>query len=396
MRYHFPFLLVAATACAGGAPVQSVTPAEVDALEAERTKFAQDPEVLTRIGIRFYEFHQYDRARDVLNAALTLRPSFTAAVYVGLTNEAEGRFDEAEASYRTAGSMLITPAQRKELDRRVGSLGHARLQTEARAAIQRETALASTPPEPGTIAVMPWTFLGEDPELRPLGVGIAHLMLTDLSRVSSLKLVERERVQVLLEEMELANVGRVDPRTAARAGRLLRAERVVHGIVRQTPDGILLEAQVVRTDDGRIEASGRGGDRLERLFSLEKAVLLGLVEQMGIPLSPAELRAITERPTQDLQGFLALSRGLEAESRPAASSASALARVASPVAPTELAALAATLTSAIAVITPSTGGAVDRRTRLPVANPRLPEALRQDNPSRIAGLGDIIIIIPRP
>jgi hypothetical protein len=33
---------------------------------------------------------------------------------------------------------------------------------------------------------------------------------------------------------------------------------------------------------------------------------------------------------------------------------------------------------------------------MPVANPRLPEALRQDNPSRIAGLGELIILIPRP
>jgi hypothetical protein len=52
--------------------------------------------------------------------------------------------------------------------------------------------------------------------------------------------------------------------------------------------------------------------------------------------------------------------------------------------------------SAIAVINPSTGGEVDRRTRLPVANPRLPEALGQDNPSRIAIIGELIILIPRP
>ena len=52
--------------------------------------------------------------------------------------------------------------------------------------------------------------------------------------------------------------------------------------------------------------------------------------------------------------------------------------------------------SAIAVINPSTGGEVDRRTRLPVTNPRLPEALGTDNPSRLAFIGELIIIIPRP
>jgi TolB-like protein len=243
---------------------------------------------------------------------------------------------------------------------------------------------------------MPWSFVGTDETLAPLGVGVAHLVLTDLSRVAALTLVERERVQVLVEEMELANLGRVDPRTAARAGRLLRAERVVHGVVRQTSQGIQLEAQIVRTEDGRIEATQGAGDRLERLFALEKGLLLALVDQLGIPISPAERRAITERPAQDIQSFLALSRGLESQTRPAGLSSTALSRVAAPAAPTELAARAATLTSAIAVVAPSTGGSVDRRTRMPVANPRLPEALRQDNPSRIAGLGELIILIPRP
>ncbi|HEX9895809.1 MAG TPA: CsgG/HfaB family protein [Gemmatimonadales bacterium] len=373
-----------------------MTPAEVVALEAERARFAGDADVLTRIGVRFYEGQEYPRALDVLTAAMALRPTFTTAVYLGLTHEAVGHLDSAEVSYRAAGSSRMTRAQRDQLDSRLAALARTRLRAEARASIAREAALASTPPEPGTIAVMPWTFIGTDADLRPLGIGVAHLVLTDLSRVSAFKLVERERVQVLIEEMELANLGRVDPRTAARAGRLLRAERVVHGIVRQTRDGIQLEAQVFRTDDGRIEASQGAGDRLERLFALEKGILLSLVDQMGVPVSPAERRAITERPIQDMQSFLALSRGLEAQARPPTLNSSALTRLASPVAPTEMAGRAATLTSAIAVVAPSTGGGVDRRTRLPVANPRLPEALRQDNPSRIAGLPNLIIIIPRP
>jgi hypothetical protein len=48
------------------------------------------------------------------------------------------------------------------------------------------------------------------------------------------------------------------------------------------------------------------------------------------------------------------------------------------------------------VIAPSTAGEVDLRTRSPISTPQLPEALRQDNPSRIAIIGEIIIIIPRP
>lgn len=396
MRPSLTLLIWLGGSCAGVAGPAPVTPAERQSLEAERRAAPRDPEVLTRIGVRYYQGGMHALAREALTAAYGIRPSFTAAVYLGLSHEAEGHLDEAEASYRAAGSLRMTPPQRDELERRLATLARARLRDEARRAIAREAALADTPVEPGTIAVMPWSFVGADESLRPLGYGVAHLMLTDLAKIAALKLVERERVQVLLDELELATVGRVDPNTAARAGRLLRAERVVHGVVRQTRDGIRLEATVVRTADGAEEAAIGTGDRLDRLFTMEKAMVLGLVDQIGVPVSPAERREITERPVQDLQSFLALSRGLEAEARPAPRNASALARVAAPVAPTELAARTATLLSAIAVIAPSAGGEVSRRTRLPVSNPRVPEVLGQDNPSRIAVIGELIIIIPRP
>ena len=388
--------LILLAACSGNSQPAPVTPAEVTSLESERAKFPNDPEVLSRIGIRYYEGKQWSRAQQTLTQSFQVKPSFVAAVYLGLTNEATGHFEDAEGYYRAAGSLSKTPTQHRELDRRLADLGRTRLRSEARQAIARESTLTATAPEPGTVAVMPWAYVGTDESLRPLGYGVAQLVVTDLSKISSLKLVERERVQVLLDELELASGGHVDPRTAARAGRLLRAERVVQGLVRQTRDGVELEATVVRTTDGTVEASVDIGDKLERLFTLEKVIITGVLQQTGISVTPAELRAITERPTQDLQAFLVASRGLEAEARPPASNPASLTRVASAVAPTELAARTASLMTAIAVINPSTGGEVDRRTRLPVTNPRLPEALGQDNPSRIAIIGELIILIPRP
>ena len=395
MRFLLLGILLLAS-CSGNQQPAPVTPAEATAMENERARFPDDPEVLTRIGIRYFEAKQWTPAKQNLDKAFRLKPSFTSAVYLGLASEATGYFADAERYYRSAGTLSTTPAQNRELDRRLGDLARSRLRYETRLAIARESTFTATAPQPGTVAVMPWAYVGSDESLRPLGYGIAQLVVTDLSKISSLKLVERERVQVLLDELELASGGHVEPRTAARAGRLLRAERVIQGIVRQTRDGVELEATVVRTADGTVEATSGASDRLERLFGLEKTVLLGLLERTDVRVTPAELRAITERPTQDLQAFLALSRGLEAEARPPLNNPSSLTRVASAVAPTELAARTASLMSAIAVINPSTGGEVDRRTRLPVTNPRLPEALGQDNPSRIAIIGDLIILIPRP
>lgn len=393
--------------CAAGPAPGSVTPEELDAIERQAAASAANPEALTRLGVRLLDAGRYERAEPLLAAAHRQRPGFATAVALGRAQEGLGQLAAAEASYRAAAGFSMSRSQRADLDRRLASLARARLAAEARAAIARETSLATEPAGPNTIAVLPWTFVGTDESLAPLSVGIAHLMITDLSRIGALTLVERERIQAMLDEMALAGEGRVDQGTAARAGRLLRASRVVQGVVRQTANGVRLEAAVVRTSDGTVEATGSAGDRLNRLFAVQKAVVSDLVAQLGLTLTPGERRALTERPTEDLQAFLAFSRGLQAEDRGDYRSATRLFAWAADRDPAlgaagQLVDVTGALAARYAVqsgvegVAPSTGGVVDRRSRLPGANAKLPEALGQDNPARIAIIGDIIIIIPRP
>jgi len=424
-------LALGTAACGGGARPGPVTPAEVTTLEADARKFADDPDVLTRIGIRYYEAQLYDRAEAVLTAALGLRPAFATAVYLGLAQEGLERFDEAETAYRAAQTFSLSRGQREELDRRLVALSRARLRLEARRAIAREAQLSSDPPRPNSVAVLPWDFVGANRRLQPLGAGVPHLLMTDLGKISTLTLVERERVQVLLDELALSRSGKVDSAAAVRSGRLLRAEWVVAGVVRETEGGVQLEARVFRTRDAAEQASGSTRDRVEQLFAMEKQLVLNLIDQLGVTVTPAERRAVTERPTADLQAFLAFSEGLSAQARgdyrtagglfalatgrdPAfgvardvarlnqgllgaqRSSPAALARIANPASLTSAELRTASLLGAMDVIAPSTAGEVDLRTRSPISTPQLPEALRQDNPSRIAIIGEIIIIIPRP
>jgi hypothetical protein len=168
--------------------------------------------------------------------------------------------------------------------------------------------------------------------------------------------------------------------------------------------------------------------------------VLQLLERMGINISPAERRAISERPTADLQAFLAFSRGLEAEDRgdfqEAANQFNAalqrdpnfrsardkraqnlqLASTAQLSAP-QLAGIqegirdrlssptstqtprTVTLRNVISGSIPSHGGLIQNQVpsgNPPIVRPSLPEALQLDDP-RVPGLtGTVIIIITRP
>lgn len=434
-------LAVLLAGCAGSTgplAAPGVAPADIHALEQERAAHPSDPALLTRLGAAYYSADRYDDARQTLRASLSLDGrSFPATVYLGLAYEQLGQLDSARAAFTRAGKLPISSDQRRTLDDHLLLLTRKELARDAHAALAREDTLAATAPVPNTVAVLPFRYRGSNDELRPLERGLSQLVLTDLGKVDQLRLLERERVQALMDEMQLGDSGRAESTTAARSGRLLRAERVVQGALQDPTGGQLrLDATVVNATSANVVASGSAQDPLPRLFDMEKQVVMELLNRMGITLSPAERRAISERPTADLQAFLAYSRGLVAEDHGDFAGAAeqydaALARdpnfraarehkqraqqlsVALNTPAPDLAGLGgrlpgegldrrpgqvAVLRNLLANAIPSHGSQVTQRvaTQPPVVRPPLPEALQQDDP-RSAGLtGEVIIIITRP
>jgi TolB-like protein len=305
-------------ACAGGPAPQGPAPADIPALEAAQQQRPRDAGLLTHLGIAYYDDKQYGRSRDVLNSALTITPqNYAAQVYLGLAYEELGQLDSARASYNTAAAQARDAAQRGEIEDRLTLLTRKELRDAARLAIAQESTLSTTPPAANAVAVFPFRYVGTNAELAPLGRGLTHVMITDLGKLPRLTLLERERVQALVDEMALNESGRVDPVTGARSGRLLRAGRVIQGSVQEVAGktDLRLDAAVVDATNSTVVATGTGSEQLQQLFTLEKQVLFRLLDQMGMTLTPAERRALSERPTADMQAFLAFSRGLEAEDR---------------------------------------------------------------------------------
>lgn len=427
--------------CASSVQTTPPGPADVASLEAERQQRPNDPALLTRLGIAYYDAKDYAKSRDVLRSASVIESrSFPAAVYLALSYEELGALDSARASYTRASTLTSSSAQRNELSGRLGLLTRKELRADARLALTQEASLANTPPVENTVAVFPFRYRGANEELRPLERGLSHLILTDLSKVSRLRLLERERVQVLIDEMRLTDSNRVEASTGARSGRMLRAARVVQGSLQDQAQRLRLDANVVDATSSVVTATGAATDRLQQLFEVEKQVVLQLLERMGINLSPAERRAISERPTADLQAFLAFSRGLEAEDRgdfaEAANQFNAAVQrdpnfrsakdkraqniqlaASVQVTPPQLAGIqggisdrpiirpstqtprTVTLRNVISGSVPSHGGLIQSQVpsgNPPIVRPPLPEALQQDDP-RVPGLtGTVIIIITRP
>jgi tetratricopeptide (TPR) repeat protein len=297
-------------ACASGASGRSIARLE-QAQRAEPGSFA----VNRSLGIGYYKAGRYADARAALETATRLDPrDGTTALYLGLSSEELGDLAGAKRAYSTYLSVGRTSRVRIQLQSRLAALTRRELAEDAKRAVQQERTLGAVAGSPTTIAVMPLRFSGVDSSLRPLERGVAELLTTDLARSPKLTVLERARIQAVVDELALQGSGRTDPATNVRAGRLLRAGRLVQGSILQLDGSQLrVDAAVVDVPTTQVRGVAQGSDQMEQLFALEKRIALELFDQLGVTLTVAERNAIEQRPTRSLAAFLAYSRGLTAE-----------------------------------------------------------------------------------
>ena len=297
-------------ACATAAPTGDA----IARLQARREQQPRAAAVHRSLGIALYKADRIPEARLTLTEAMRLDPRDGAtALYLGLTAERQGDHAAAREAYTSYLRHGRTRGVRRQLEARLAALQRRELEDAARAAVAAEATVGTSTGNPRVVAVMPFRFAGADSSLQPLERGFAELVTTDLARAGSLTVVERARMQALLDELAVQRAAG-DSATGVRAGRILQAGRLIQGGLLQVGASQLrVDAAIVDVPTTRTVAGASGDDRLEGLFDLEKRLVLDLFAGLGVVLTPAERRLIEERPTRSLAAFLAYSRGLVAE-----------------------------------------------------------------------------------
>jgi tetratricopeptide (TPR) repeat protein len=303
---------LATSACAGR-QTASVSPQEIPQLEQQLAQDPSNAEVLLRFAAALFAGGHYDSAATMARRGMAIRPEDALGPLVlGQAFERQGAYDQAVAVY--AEYLAAFPEHDGAPAVRARDLiaRRALANERARMALAREDELSQQPGDAQTVAVLPLEVAG-DSSYQPLSRGLAEMLTADLALLERFRMVERLEVGALLDEMRLAEAGRVDEETAARMGYLLRAGRMVQGLAAIPPDAdVRLEASVVRPD-GRVTSPEGATGRLRDLMQMEKQVVIGVAGQLGYVLSQAERQMILENGTQSMVAFLAYSRGLVAE-----------------------------------------------------------------------------------
>ena len=283
-------------------------------LEKARTARPKDAAVARSLGIAYYKNNKFAEARTHLTEAVKLDPrDGSASLYLGLTAERLNDIPAAKAAYQGYVRFGRTSKIRKQLEARLAALTRQELLVAAKTAVQQERQIAQQAGNAKTVAVMPMRFSGSDSTLRPLERGMAELITIDLARSHELTVVERSRIQALLDEIKLQGSGATDSTSNVRAGKIIQAGRIVNGNIQQDATRLRVDAAIVNTQTSALAGGAGSENSLEQLFAIEKAIVVQLFDSLGVKLTAEEKKALEIVPTRSLQAFLAYSRGLMLE-----------------------------------------------------------------------------------
>ena len=165
-----------------------------------------------------------------------------------------------------------------------------------------------------TAAVLYFRNKTGQPELDPVQKGMAIMLITDLSTIKGIRVVERIKVQALTEETGLGVSGLVDPDTAPRIGKLLGARWIVGGdILQDSP--VRIQSNLLDAPAAEILGNATAGGSLTDLFRMEKDLLFKIVELLKIELTPIQREALKKPCSTSSNALLAFFKGIDAGDR---------------------------------------------------------------------------------
>ena len=180
-------------------------------------------------------------------------------------------------------------------------------------------AQAPTANQRPTVAILYFTngALIDNASYAPLSKGMAEMLITELSQNSAVRVVERDRLQSLIEEQNLQNSDRVDKETAVKLGKTLGARHMLMGtFVIDPKKNMRIDVRAVNTETSAIEYTESVTGNADNLLQL--VIQLGAKVNAGLKL-PAMKTASASTPAakspNQFKAIMAMSQALEAEDR---------------------------------------------------------------------------------
>lgn len=153
------------------------------------------------------------------------------------------------------------------------------------------------------IAIIYFDNSSSEPALDKLKKGLADMLITDLSNINMLTIVERDKIENILQEQKLNNSKDFDPNTASKIGKLLGAQIILTGGYFEMMGSLRVDARFIDVQTGKILKSDGVDGESNNFFKLQKQLTWKIIKNLDIKVSGEEKSFITNQEKQNKLTF---------------------------------------------------------------------------------------------
>jgi TolB-like protein len=113
-----------------------------------------------------------------------------------------------------------------------------------------------------------------------LGKGLADMLTTDLTYVKGLKIVEREKLRIIMTEMNLSKSKYINKNNALKLGKGLAADWILKGSFTTVKGRMRIDVNIISTETGEIVESASVEGWVTKFFDLERRLIQKIIKSI--------------------------------------------------------------------------------------------------------------------
>ncbi len=133
-----------------------------------------------------------------------------------------------------------------------------------------------------------------DPEYQWLSKGLADMLISDLSGIPDIKIIERESLEKVLQEQALSLTGLTEEGSAVEVGKLLQADQLIYGAYIINDDVIRIDMKLVAVESGIILHTLDVKGDIDDIFELETELVTDLRLHLNLKERPVPRKPDTK------------------------------------------------------------------------------------------------------
>jgi TolB-like protein len=169
---------------------------------------------------------------------------------------------------------------------------------------------------PSTIAVLYFenNSVVDKEKLDPLKKGLADMMITELSKIKEVKVVERERIQSIIEELNLSETDMVDKSSTQKMGKILGAQVMLFGGYSNLfNDKLRIDVRIVRTETGETLKAEEETGELDEFLTMLQSLTKKIAADLEVKLTSEDEDRLEVTKDGNFDGYVTYAKALNFE-----------------------------------------------------------------------------------